>query len=117
MHWSILQIEYATDIVFKSTQILSTLYKELVRGAVNEVEAADVYRFMGKRLTKASANEVSSGLNTYVQGTGGSNTASGTVLSRCRTNRIAYYALKRRLLTLAFSNTAARWLKVTEPSK
>ena len=69
VHWSISQIEYATDIVFKSTQILPTLYKELVRGAVNEVEAADVYRFMGKRLTKASADEVSSRLNTYVEGT------------------------------------------------
>jgi len=69
VHWSISQIEYATDIVFKSTQILPTLYKELVRGAVNEVEAADVYRFMGKPLTKASADEVSSRLNTYVEGT------------------------------------------------
>ncbi len=69
VHWSISQIEYATDIVFRSTQILPTLYKELVRGAVNEVQAADVYRFMGKRLTKASANEVSSRLNTYVEGT------------------------------------------------
>ncbi len=69
VHWSISQIEYATDIVFKSTQILPTLYKELVRGAVNEVEAADVYCFMGKRLTKASADEVSSRLNTYVEGT------------------------------------------------
>ena len=69
VHWSISQIEYATDIVFKSTQILPTLYEELVRGAVNEVQAADVYRFMGKRLTKASADEVSSRLNTYVQGT------------------------------------------------
>ena len=69
VHWSISQIEYATDIVFKSAQILPTLYKELVRGAVGEVEAEDVYRFMGKRLTKASADEVSSRLNTYVQGT------------------------------------------------
>ena len=69
VHWSISQIEYATDIVFRSTQILPTLYKELVRGAVTEVEAADVYSFMGKRLTKASADEVSFRLNTRVEGT------------------------------------------------
>ena len=69
LHWSLNQIEYATDIVFKSDRILPDLYDQLVKTAVCEVEAADVYCFMGKRLTAASAAEVSSRLHTRVEGT------------------------------------------------
>ena len=69
VHWSITQIEYATDLVFKSDRILPALYQELVRSAVNEVEAADIYCFMGKRLTVASGQDVSSRLNTRIEGT------------------------------------------------
>jgi len=69
IHWSFNQVEYATDIVFKNNQILPHLYDQLVKTAVCEVGAADVYNFMGKRLTSASAAEVSSHLNTRVEGT------------------------------------------------
>ena len=69
LHWSIYQAEYATDIVFRSDRILPTLYQELVRTAAVEVQCSDIYGFLGKRLTEASAKEVSNRLQTLVEGT------------------------------------------------
>jgi hypothetical protein len=69
LHWSIYQAEWATDIVFKSDTILSPLYHELQQTAIFEVQCSDIYKFMGKRLTTASSQEVSSRLKTLLEGT------------------------------------------------
>jgi len=67
LYWSIYQAEWATDIVFKSTRILPTLYHELVRTAAVEVQCSDIYSFLGKRLTESSAREVSNRLQTLIE--------------------------------------------------
>ena len=69
LHWSIYQAEWATDIVFKSERILPALYQELVRTAAVEIQCSDIYSFLGKRLTTASAQEVSSRFQTLIEGT------------------------------------------------
>lgn len=69
LYWSIAQAEWATDILFKSTQIFPTLYHELVRTATVELQCSDVYGFLGKRLTEPSAREVSNHLKTLREGT------------------------------------------------
>lgn len=69
LHWSIYQAERATDIVFRNDQILPALYEQIVRTAVLEIKCPDVYRFLGKRLTSRSAQEVSNRLQTLVEGT------------------------------------------------
>ncbi len=69
LHWSIFQAEWATDIVFKSNRILPGLFDELVRTAAVEIKCPDIYRFLGRRLTKKSAREVCSRLQTLIEGT------------------------------------------------
>ena len=59
LHWSIYQAEWATDVVFKSSRILPVLYEELVRTAAIEIKCADIYGFLGRRLSDKSASQVS----------------------------------------------------------
>lgn len=69
LQWSIRQAEMATDIVFKNDRFLPVFYNELIRTAAIEVKADNIYSFLGKRLTKPSAQEVATRLQTMVQGT------------------------------------------------
>jgi hypothetical protein len=46
-HWSILQAEYATDIVFRSAEDLAPLYDHLLRTAIHAVKVDDVATFLG----------------------------------------------------------------------
>lgn len=68
LHWSIHQAEWATDIVFKNDRVLPELYDQIVRTAAVEIRCPDVYDFLGKRLTKRSGLDVSSRLQTLMQG-------------------------------------------------
>jgi hypothetical protein len=45
-HWSILQAEYATDIVFRSVEDLAPLYDHLLRTAIHAVKVDDVATFL-----------------------------------------------------------------------
>ena len=69
LHWSIYQAEWATDVVFKSSRILPVLYEELVRTAAIEIKCADIYGFLGRRLSDKSASQVSNRLQTLIEGT------------------------------------------------
>ena len=51
-HWSIMQAEYATDIVFKRQSDLNPIYDELVRTAVHAVKADNIATFLGRRLSR-----------------------------------------------------------------
>lgn len=68
-HWSLMQIEYATDIVFKSREDLAPLYDLLVRTAVHAVRAEHVATFLGKKLDPRYAGEVGNDFSTRIQGT------------------------------------------------
>jgi hypothetical protein len=50
LHWSIMQVEYATDLVFKNREALSAIYEPLVRTAVHAVKAENVATFLGRKL-------------------------------------------------------------------
>jgi len=68
-HWSLMQVEYSTDLVFKSEQILESLYQQLAREAVLSVKAEQVATFLGKRITPQLAAEIGSRLSTRIEGT------------------------------------------------
>lgn len=80
LHWSVYQAEWATDIVFKTDRVLPDLYAQIVRTAAVEVGCTDIYRFLGKRQTGRSSAEVSSRLQTLVQGTRIKHTVGSTSL-------------------------------------
>ena len=68
-HWSLMQVEYATDIVFKRQQYLAPLYDELVRTATHAVKADDIATFLGRRLNGNYQDEVGNDFHTRIQGT------------------------------------------------
>ena len=66
-HWSLMQVEYALDVVFKSAAALRPVYEEISRQVIFTVRAPDVARFLGKRLSPEA--EVNSDFHTRVEGT------------------------------------------------
>ncbi len=68
-HWSVMQAEYSTDLVFKSQTILGSLYQQLGREAVLSVKAEQVATFLGKKITPQLAAEIGSRLSTRIEGT------------------------------------------------
>ena len=68
-HWSIMQAEYSTDLVFKSELVLRALYEQLSREAVLAVKAEQIATFLGKKLTPQLAAEIGSRLSTRIEGT------------------------------------------------
>jgi hypothetical protein len=68
-HWSLMQAEYATDLVFRSEAALKPLYESLSRQAVLAVKADQVASFLGKRITPLLAQELGSRFATRIEGT------------------------------------------------
>ena len=69
-HWSIMQAEYATDIVFGSRTDLQPLYEAITRTAVHAVKADNVATFLGRKgLHGNFKDELGNDFNTRIQGT------------------------------------------------
>src|SRR5580692_6264595 len=68
-HWSFMQVEYATDLVFRSPTILKPLYQQLSRQAILTVKAEHVATFLGHRITTQVAQEIGSQFATRIEGT------------------------------------------------
>ena len=68
-HWSLMQVEYATDLVFRSEATLKPLYEQLSRQAVLAVKAEQVASFLGKKITPQLAQELGSRFSTRIEGT------------------------------------------------
>lgn len=68
-HWSLMQIEYSTDLVFRSEAVMKPLYEELTRQAILSVKAEQVATFLGKKITPQLAQELGSRLTTRIEGT------------------------------------------------
>jgi hypothetical protein len=69
VHWSIMQVEYAMDLVFKSRQALAAIYEPLVRTAIHAVKAEHVATFLGRKLHGNFEGELGNDFNTRIQGT------------------------------------------------
>jgi hypothetical protein len=59
-HWSIMQAEYATDIVFHSAATLAPLYDHLLRTAILAVKVSDVATFLGRSPKRPTEREAGS---------------------------------------------------------
>ena len=62
-------MEYSTDLVFRSQDMLKTLYEQLAREAVLAVKAEQVATFLGKKITPQLAQELGSRFSTRIEGT------------------------------------------------
>ena len=68
-HWSLMQVEYSTDLVFRSQPMLAPLYEQLARQAVLAVKAEHVATFLGHKITPQLAQEIGSRFATPIEGT------------------------------------------------
>jgi hypothetical protein len=68
-HWSIMQLEYATDIIFKKQSELKPIYEEFSRTAVLAVKAEDVATFLGRKLSAGYEDEIGNNFQTRIEGT------------------------------------------------
>lgn len=59
-HWTLRQLEYSTDLIFTSSNLLEPLYENLARHAIDVVKAPDVAHFLGKRLDPRYQGELTS---------------------------------------------------------
>src|SRR5439155_12020277 len=67
-HWSLLQVEYATDLIFHRQDALRPLYDTLVRTAIHAVKPDHVATFLGRKLTGHYADELGNDFHSRVQG-------------------------------------------------
>ena len=68
-HWSLMQVEYATDLVFRSAATLEPLYEQLTRQSVLSVKAEQIATFLGRQITPQLAQELGSQFSTRIEGT------------------------------------------------
>ncbi len=68
-HWSVMQVEYATDLVFHRQAELRPLYDALVRTAIHAVKADNVATFLGRKLTGNYRDELGNDFHTRIEGT------------------------------------------------
>lgn len=57
-HWSIVQAEYATDIVFKRAEDLQPIYETLIKTAIHTVKPDSIAMFLGKKLDSRTLAEI-----------------------------------------------------------
>ena len=68
-HWSLMPVEYATDLVFRSAATLGPLYEQLTRQSVLSVKAEQIATFLGRQITPQLAQELGSQFSTRIEGT------------------------------------------------
>ncbi len=67
-HWSIMQAEYATDIVFKEQAVLKSIYDDLVATATHTVKPDNIATFLGRKLHGNYQQEMGNRYNVRLEG-------------------------------------------------
>jgi hypothetical protein len=69
VHWSCMQVEYATDVVFARQADFQPLYEALTHTAIQAVKPAQVATFLGRKLSGRYQDELGNDFSTRIQGT------------------------------------------------
>ena len=67
-HWSVMQAEYATDIVFKKQEDLQQIYSELIATAIHTVKPQNIVTFLGHKLDPRYEGEIGNNYNIRIEG-------------------------------------------------
>ncbi len=68
-HWTLSQVEYSTDVIFRRQSDLKPLYSAISRTAIHAAKASDVATFLGRKLTGNYQNEAGNDFSTRIEGT------------------------------------------------
>jgi len=66
--WSLMQVEYATDLVFKEQRTLQAIYPHLLETLIQAVKPADIATFLGRKLDGRYQDEMGSRFNVRLEG-------------------------------------------------
>lgn len=67
-HWSIMQAEYATDIIFRKQETLQSIYSDIVNTAIHTVTPDNIMTFFSKKLDSRYQGEIGNNYNVRIQG-------------------------------------------------
>lgn len=67
-HWSVMQAEYSTDIVFKKQEDLQQIYGELIATAIHTVKPDNIATFLGHKLDDRYQGEVGNNYHVRIEG-------------------------------------------------
>lgn len=67
-HWSLMQVEYATDIVFNKKEYLQAIYDDLIKTAIHVVTPDNIATFLGKKLHGNFQGEMGNRYNLRIEG-------------------------------------------------
>jgi len=68
-HWSLNQVEFATDIVFARQADLQAIHDRLTRAAIHTVKPDNIATFLGRKLNGNYQDEMGDRFNTRIEGT------------------------------------------------
>jgi hypothetical protein len=68
-HWSLDQVEFATDVVFRQQRDLQAIYDRLTRAAIHTVKPDNIATFLGRKLNGNYQDEMGNRFNTRIEGT------------------------------------------------
>jgi predicted transcriptional regulator len=68
-HWSVMQAEYATDIVFGKQDDLQPIYNEIIATAIHTVKPDNVATFLGQKLDPRYQGEIGNNYHVRIEGT------------------------------------------------
>ncbi len=69
VHWGVMQVEYATDVVFQRQADFQPLYTALTQTAIHAVKPDQVASFLGRKLTGHYQDDLGNDFSTRIQGT------------------------------------------------
>jgi len=67
-HWSIMQCEYSTDIVFTKQGDLKPLYEQLIAKAIDSVKPENIITFFGKKMHGKYEGEIGNNYHVRIEG-------------------------------------------------
>jgi hypothetical protein len=106
-HWSSMQTEYATDLVFKNRDALQAFYPQLLETLTHAVKPADIATFLGRKLNGNYQGEMGNRFNKRWLGTRIKH-PMGPVSIKMYDKSHSFCALRPRSTTSRFSSTTAK---------
>lgn len=67
-HWSLEQVEFSTDLLFRRPEDLQAIYGPLTRTAIHTVKPDNVATFLGRKLSPLYQGEIGNRFNTRIEG-------------------------------------------------
>ncbi len=67
-HWSVMQIEYSTDIIYKSQKVLQSIYRDLIETAIHTVKPDNIATFLGHKVSGNYRGEMGNSYNIRIEG-------------------------------------------------